>query len=119
MSGARPWMTTISVCWKPRTDTPGGWWAKVHWSCGEFCKPGVIDGVIRTRYPTGLRNAIDQVMAMAEAFGIESRENMDMSLYADGDGDDPEVQLPEGWKEKIRREAARRGWESYSVEEST
>lgn len=112
----RLWMTTVVVDWKPRTDTPGGWWAQATFTCGVFCKPGLIDGQIRTRYPTGLRNAVDQIMALAEQLGIEVAENMDMGLYAEGDGDDPEVRLPLGWKNKIRREAARRGWESYSEE---
>lgn len=114
----RPWMCCVSVVWKPRTATAGGWRATVSWTAGPFMKDGMLDGMIVNRYPTGLRNAIDQVLEMAEQFGITVQENMDMYLHAEGDGDDPDVQLPEGWKGKLRREAARRGWECYAVEET-
>ena len=91
----------------------------MRWSCGQFCEPGLIDGEIRTRYPTGLKLAIDQVMSMAEELGIRCHENMDMGIFVCGfaeesDGKDPDHPLPRGWRNKLRREAARRGWESYS-----
>lgn len=27
-----------------------GWWARLMWQNGEFCKPGYLEGVIETRY---------------------------------------------------------------------
>jgi hypothetical protein len=79
-------------------------------------KPGMIEGTIRNRYPASLKVAIDQVMEQVDQLGITVPENVDVRLWARGDGEDPDVQLPDGWKDKLRREAARRGWESYEVE---
>ena len=110
-------MSCVVVSWAAWTPSvPGGWWACVRWSCGPFPKPGCVQGTIRNRHPAALAVAIDQVLEVAEQFGIEVPQNMDMSLFAHGDGDDPGVELPEGWKNKLRREAARRGWESYEIE---
>jgi hypothetical protein len=102
------------MTWKPRTETDGGWWAKLSWSWGKFCDPEMVEGVICNRYPTGMRRAIDQVMEMAEQFGVATPPNVPMALYVDGDGEDDV--LPAGWMNKVRREAARRDWDSYPAE---
>lgn len=111
-----PWTTCVVLRWKPRTLTDGGWWATVKWSWGQFCHPEMLQGVIETRYPTGMRRAIDQVMDMAEQFGVVTPPSMNMALCVEGDGEDSEKQLPPGWRAKVRAEAARRDWESYSAE---
>jgi hypothetical protein len=77
----------------------------------------MVDGTIRTRYPTGLRVAIDRVLEISERLGVRPWGRREICLFAEGDGTDPNVQLPEGWKERLAGEAARRGWESYEVEE--
>jgi hypothetical protein len=111
-----PWTTCVVLTWKPRTETDGGWWATMKWSCGKFCDPELVEGVINNRYPTGMRRAIDQVMAMATRFGIEPQASVGMALYVEGDGEDPHVMLPVGWRERVCKEAARRGWDSYEPE---
>lgn len=111
----KPWTTCVVLRWKPRTHTDGGWWAIMKWSWGQFCNPEMLQGVIENRYPTGMRRAIDQVMDIAEQFGVVTPPNMKMALYVEGDGEDPDHTFPEGWQEKVRREAARRGWDSYSA----
>jgi hypothetical protein len=112
-----PWTTCVVLAWKPRTETDGGWWAAMRWSWGKFCDPEMVEGEIRTRYPTGMRRAIDQVMAMAARFGVEAQPTVGMSLFVEGDGEGDQL-LPAGWRSRVIREAARRGWESYEPEEA-
>jgi hypothetical protein len=108
-----PWTTCVVLTWKPRTLSDGGWWATIKWSWGKFCDPEMVEGEIRTRYPTGLRRAIDQVMDMANQFGVVTPPGVGMALYVEGDGENPEFAFPKGWRNKVRREAERRGWDSY------
>jgi hypothetical protein len=113
---SRPWMNTMVLAWQPRREvgdltSDGGWWAGAAWFCGAFGKPGYIDGHIGTRYPSGMTQAIDYVMDVAKRLGIEVRGTM--ALFVEGDGENPDV-LPVNWREKVREEAARRGWQSYS-----
>jgi hypothetical protein len=119
------WTSAVTVAWAPRNEETGvegvvisgGWWAKLNWTDWPGnappslpSMPGCMDGSIRTRYPAALRTAIDNLMVMAERLGVELRN---VALFADGNGDDPGITLPAGWREKIRAEAKRRGWDSY------
>jgi len=111
-----PWTTCVVLRWKPRTETDGGWWAKLAWSWGEFCNPEMVQGIIQTRYPTGLKRAVDQVMEMAARFGVVTAPGIKMGLYVEGDGISPDYPLPTGWRRRVRREAERRGWEHSAGE---
>ncbi len=110
-----PWTTCVTLSFKPRRKgSDGGWLATVKWTWGKFCTPEMVQGTIATRYPTGMRRAIDQVMAMANQFGLVTPPSMKMALYAE-DEDNEDGRLPREWKAKVIREATRRGWESYSI----
>ena len=129
------WATGITVCWQPGSSVRGGvrhdgWTARAEFFDGGFCDDDAdlhrvsTEGVLHTRYAvpdgdtvTGLRAAIDTIVADAQRLGITFRRPVDddrPALYYKGDGEDPEWPAPDGWEQMLAAEAERIEWRTYS-----
>lgn len=66
---------------------------------------------------SGLTTAIDVLLTDAERLGIDLMTWTDDRpfLYYRGDGEDPNFEPPQGWREALNREAGRMGWRSYAT----
>lgn len=122
MIGASYWATGITVTHHPENwggsssaREPREWAAYVDYLDDGFCDWHSTEGRLRTRYGTpSLTEAIDLVKTDADRLGIVWKEP---TLYVEGDGEDPEVSLPEGWRDLLAAECDRLGWRQYSDDE--
>lgn len=66
---------------------------------------------------SGLSAAIEALLTDAERLGIDFMTWTDDRpfLYYRGDGEDPNYEPPQGWRETLNREAGRMGWRSYAA----
>lgn len=127
------WATCIQLRWSAHTETTAdgtqlsGWYAHLDFYDDGFCDDdpdtGKIStqGRLATRYGvadgdtvTGLRAAIDALVADAARMGINftAHSTSRPYLYYEGDGDSEEFPPPDGWRQMLADEAARLGWRS-------
>lgn len=119
MTADRYWSTGITVHCRN-----GKWGAELDFydsSRDDNPDTGQIStqGKLTTRYMvgggqhvTGLRAAIDAVVAAAERLNIEYRGTTpdQPSVYYKGDGEWSDYPPPDGWQELLAAEASRIGW---------
>ncbi|ONH58345.1 hypothetical protein CcI49_23100 [Frankia sp. CcI49] len=130
MYGPIHWATGITVSANERPDGAVRWGATVAFYDGGFVDTEDVDagdisteGEIRTKYcvastetADGLTVAIDTIKADANRLGIEFRGHFPGSapaLYVNGDGEWPDVWLPENWRGRLAEQARRLGWRTY------
>jgi hypothetical protein len=93
-----------------------GWWAKVCFEDYGLTEKGSVYGFISNKYAEPIEDAIDTVKADAERMGIEfisiSTRKASM-LYYDHDGESKEFPPPDNWKQILKEQAERIGWETY------
>ncbi len=124
MIGDGYWATGIKVRANRASDGRVGWGAEVDYLDDGFVSDDAdtghisTEGRLRTRYFVkdgdtvgGLTAAIDVVIRDAARLGIGWRDEAGgPHLYVDGDGEDPDVWLPDGWRELLAEQSARLGW---------
>ncbi|WPS85602.1 hypothetical protein SMD22_00655 (plasmid) [Brevibacillus halotolerans] len=92
-----------------------GWMASLDWQEPGIDKPKTVQGTIKTRYfEETLEEAIETVLTLAAQWGIKPFPTMNMFLYYKGEGEDTDFPPPENYREMLRMEAERRGWETYT-----
>lgn len=124
MIGDRYVSTGITCRWLAHRDA---WAASLKFIDAGFCNDHAdtgsvsTEGTLHTRYYVqdgaavgGLTAAIDAVISDAARLGIDFNcVGGSPSLYVDGDGEDEDVDLPEGWRGTLAQQAARLGWVTY------
>ena len=123
MIGSEWWSTGITVAWAYSGMGQYGWTARAGYYDAGFCSDDAdagqvsTEGRLATRY--AVRNGktadtltvvLDVMIADAARLGIVWR---DPHLYYEGDGEDEEYPPPEGWRETLREQARRLGWQTY------
>jgi hypothetical protein len=86
------------------------------------------EGLLQTRYsvaPTGdqtdgdvLRAIIDTLIADANRLGIVFRASGGPSIYYHSDGEDPDHEAPPNWRDLVREQNERLGWQHCYANES-
>lgn len=128
------WATGITVRWRDYTGTRndvrhGGWDAWLDFYDDGFNDDDpdagsiATEGTLRTRYGvrngeqvTGLRAAIDALIADAQRLGVRLRAaTTGPTLYYHRDGEDQNFPPPDGWRELLAAEATRLGWDFPSM----
>lgn len=91
-----------------------GWAAEVQFSTFEHAQSSCIEGSIGPRYFGELAAVIDLAKDSAESMGVTfiNNELIQPTMYIEGDGEDPKVDLPENWRALIQEQCERLGWRS-------
>lgn len=111
MIGNKYWSTGISV--KPRQNMKGSydWTATAEFFDDGWCDNESSQGLLEARYCGELSSVIDVVKRDVEALGIEWRNINDTPmLYCYQDGEDKDWRFPDDWRELLREEAKRIGF---------
>jgi hypothetical protein len=119
MIGKRYWSTGISLRYS--NDRGAAWSGSLDFFDDGFANDDLAadristQGQLRTRYFVHVPGQHSEVVAAvtdtlrrdAETLGIEFR---DPYLYAEGDGEDPNNPLPDGWVDMFEEQADQLGW---------
>jgi len=93
-----------------------GWWAWVDFeNSAEPVTDGCMSGRVSTKYGIDICKAIDQVLELCSQIGVEFIEHADClpAVYYLQDGDSKDYPPPEGWREILKAQADRIGWNTY------
>ncbi|SES03161.1 hypothetical protein [Streptomyces qinglanensis] len=134
----RYWSTGITVTWSARAHVINGERQEIHsgWMASlDFLDDGFLSdspaegsistqGSLRTRYfvceekgVDALTGAIDSLIDDAKRLGIDFRIGDGKAmLYYRGDGEDSNYPAPEGWRQMLREQDDRIGWDTYTTE---
>lgn len=110
MIGDRYWTTGITL--KPND---GEWAATAEFCDNGFCDDESTEGRLKTRYyvPT-MAQALDLLIGDLIKLGIKlGSADMPPMIYMQGDGEDPDVDYPDGWRELLAEQAKRVQWATY------
>jgi hypothetical protein len=129
MIGPNYWAVGITAKYGYAGSGRYGWSAEVSYLDNGFCSDSTderrisTEGTLRTRYyivdgerESGLPVAVDAVKADAERLGITWAPSSAPSVYMAGDGETPDIEYPDNWRDLVNAESARLGWEpAYRV----
>lgn len=110
----RYWTTGIILKFEYCGGGKYGWWASIEFFDNKFAEDDSTMGTLSTVYSSSIESAIDSIRVDMERLGIVgrgTRHTKPMLYYVDdGKGAPPP---PTGWKELLREQATRIGWETY------
>ncbi|MFF2532304.1 hypothetical protein ACFVS2_25680 [Brevibacillus sp. NPDC058079] len=96
-----------------------GWAATLDWQGKETFDSTMLQGTIETRYFTDtLEEAIDSIFKLTQKWSIKPFPMMNMFLFYKGDGNDSDFPPPKNYREMLRIEAEKRGWDTYKEDSS-
>ena len=88
-----------------------GWAASLRWIDSKWAEAGCVEGDIDTRYPLQtIGESLDLVLEIADQMGLKRLPTCRV-FRSDPQGSSEE---PEGWKQELGAEAAKRGLTSMS-----
>jgi len=103
--------TGIKLIYSPHA----GWCATVEFATWLFAAADSIEGSVGTKYhEADLTKVIDLVCAAAQKVGVVFVRNAAIQphIYVERDGEDPAVHLPVDWREVVKAQCDRLGWET-------
>ena len=124
MIGEQYWATGIIL--RPTTRYFPIYGNKVQWAAtvkffdDGFCQDESTEGELKTRYfGDDLAKAIDTVRQDASKLNIRfERVGLPAFLSIEGDGESKDWSPPPGWRELLRAQAARIGFDTYQSEQA-